>query len=218
MPSRRCRSCYTLVMSHATLGVTYHNEYYSFSGINAALTRGSENNVSESPKKLSIPTPIVPIPTFTYEEAVDKMAKLLYWIGDDINMTYATGGSSASSYVAYTLLRNLGYDIVAEYQNFDINEISWHLNDNCIIYLVGYDYDYNGETAGHAWVSDGCRFCVDLINDPTEIIETYIHCNWGWGGGSDGYYSESVFTAGPYDFSVSKYFAVKRSNQSDLNL
>lgn len=43
------------------------------------------------------------------------------------------------------------------FATFDINDIVCYLKNNYIVYLRGRDYSKN---AGHAWVCDGCYFCV----------------------------------------------------------
>lgn len=134
------------------------------------------------------------------------MAKLLYLIGKDVDMCYYPYGSSALSKAAYTLCKNLNYAIPSGYAEFDIKKISQYLKDGHIIYLSGGEITLK---KGHAWVSDACYFCVD-INDSTQILDTYIHCDWGWGGYCNGYYSGSVFEVDSYKFAPGLYFAVKR--------
>ena len=137
------------------------------------------------------------------------MAKLLYWIGKDVNMSYSHSGSGAVSSDAYDLCKSLNFSIPSGYATFDIKKITQYLKDNHIVYLRGSDIDGKG---GHAWVSDACYFCVD-INDRTQILDTYIHCDWGWGGSCNGYYSGSVFEASSYKFKPGNYFAIKREWQ-----
>lgn len=200
-----------LVMTYSESDLEYHDEEFYFEAMNTAIINGPDAAEAKSMSKLSPVVPIVPILptiTYTYEEAVDLMAKLLYWIGKDVNMSYKTTGSGASSYDAFELIKSLGFELMSDYETFNIDDISWYLKDGCIVYLRGRDLT---KDVGHAWISDGCRFCVDMLNDPTKIIETYIHCNWGWGGSSDGYYSGSVFAASSYNFTPQNYFAVKRN-------
>lgn len=142
------------------------------------------------------------------------MAKLLYWIGKDLNIQYATTGSSAFSADAYALCKKLKGDNELEYSVFDINAITWLIKKGYIIYLRGYDINEKG---GHAWVSDGVGFCVakdesngELWLNGGKITETYIHCDWGWGGVSNGFYSGSVFEASNYNFKPANYFALRR--------
>ena len=61
----------------------------------------------------------------------------------------------------------------------------------------------SGVTNGHAWVVDGSITREQnsrIVNNTTgETISSYtnneflVHCNWGWGGLSNGYYTSGVF-------------------------
>lgn len=194
-----------LVMSHSKDSINYHGSLFKFKSITEAISKGqgySNNSV--------VNTTISHKPVYSYEEAVDSMARLLYWLGKDLNMDYSVLGSGAYSIDAYNLCKDLGYEIPSNYASFDINKISWYLEDGYIIYIKGRDTE---KDAGHAWVSDGCYFCVDKENSTIfnrgNIKETYIYCDWGWGGRCNGYYSGSVFAASSYKFKPLNYFAVK---------
>lgn len=164
----------------------------------------SETSNSKAAQRKTSKIALTSLPTYTYEQAVDSMAKILYWIGKDVDMEYTTAGSGAYSHDAYTLCDSLGLTIPSGYSAFDIKEITQYFSDSCIVYMRGRDDSVN---AGHAWISDGCRYCVDMT-DKTTILDTYIHCDWGWGGSSNGYYSGSVFSASVYNFTPKNYFAV----------
>lgn len=179
-----------LVMSHSKMMLSYHGSTYILNSMLQSIKKGPEASLD-------------------YEKAVDSMAKILYWIGKDISMEYTEKVSLAYSRDAYDLCCLLGLNIPSGYADFDINEVTKYLNDNHIVYLVGHDINGKG---GHAWVSDGCYFCVDAF-DQNKILDTYIHCDWGWGGNSNGYYSGSVFKASSYNFKVTKYFAVECEGQ-----
>jgi len=203
------------VISHSKRTLLYHGVTYQLKSIITAIDKGSDDDssdTSESKAARRIINTITPVtlPTYSYEQAVDSMAKLLYWIGKDVDMEYSTSGSGAYSYDAYTLCDSLGFNIPSGYSDFDIKKITQYLRDSCIVYMRGRDDDRN---AGHAWISDGCRYCVDMT-DKTKILDTYIHCDWGWGGSSNGYYSGSVFSASIYDFSPKNYFAVCMKEKS----
>ena len=191
-----------LVMSHSKVQLSYHNSVFYLKSMITAINEGQNPPVANTPKRIIGGY----LPTYTYEQAVDSMARLLYWIGKDVNMNYTQNGSGAFSSDAYYLCKSLSYSIPSGYATFDIKTITQYLKDNHIIYLRGSDIDDKG---GHAWVSDACYFCVDL-NDQTKILDTYIHCDWGWGGSCNGYYSGSVFEVSSYKFRPSDYFAVKR--------
>lgn len=194
-----------LVMSNSKTELQYHGSTFYFNSIIDAIYK-KQGKPTDSNQERIVSTSNTNQPSYTYEQAVDSMAKLLYWIGKDVNMKYKVNGSLAQSSNAYNLCKKLDYNIPSGYANFDINEISWYLKDNHIIYLRGADINGMG---GHAWVSDGCYFCVNQ-SDRSKIIETYIHCDWGWGGSSNGYYSGAVFETSEYSFKPLNYFALKR--------
>ncbi len=195
-----------LVISHSKYELfNYHDTRFYLKSIITAIHKEQNNSTSNAPKKIvGVYTPDPP--TYTYDEAVDLMAKLLYWIGKDVNMRYKPDGSTAFDSNAYDLCKSLGLNLATERILFDIDEVSWFLKDNHIIYVNG------GETSGltgHAWVIDGCDFCVDIQNRE-QIIKTFVHCDWGWGGSSNGYYTGEIFQAGEFAYRPYKYFAVKR--------
>ena len=201
-----------LVMTHSKYSLSYHGTNFPLKSIVDAIASEEEATSDDnalSPKRIGGLITLPPfLPEYSYEQAVDSMAKLLYWIGKDVNMNYSTTGSGAVSRDAYNLCVDLGFTIPSGFASFDILELTQYLSDGHIVYIRGRDYEKN---AGHAWVSDGCNYCVDL--DGTTIINTYIHCDWGWGGSCNGYYSGSVFSASSYDFTPQNYFAVKRDWQ-----
>ena len=209
-----------LVLSHSMLELNYHGSVFHFKSIIEAIRKEQDSDntnaiyVEEEWNK-------APQPTYTYEQAVDSMAKLLYLIGKDLNITYTSSGSFAYSRDAYNLCKELKEDSSLEYSTFDIKKISWCIKDGYIIYLRGTDINGNG---GHAWVSDGVGFCVEKKKNPDnrftteEITHTYIHCDWGWGGISNGYYSGSVFEASNYKFEPLNYFALKRGKNNSFSI
>lgn len=53
----------------------------------------------------------------------------------------------------------------------------------------------------------------EALDIASDVIDgsAFIHCDWGWGGNSNGYYSGAVFNAQGYNFKPSKFFAIKRT-------
>lgn len=199
-----------LVMSHSQVILNYHNVKYPMTSILKAINKGNtrnENQQSSSSNKIAGGYTPIPDIEYTYEQAVDSMAKIIYHIGKDVNMTYSPEGSGAFSTNAFSLCKSLNMTIPSGYATFNINDITQYINDDHIVYLRGSDINGKG---GHAWVSDGCYFCKDDL-DGGKIVETYIHCDWGWNGVCNGYYSGSVFEAGSYNFKPANYFAIKRN-------
>jgi len=120
----------------------------------------------------------------TYATSASQL--LLYHAGVSVNMDYDFSGSGASVHGVYPsaefALQNyfsyssdigaifLEDNSITDFRNILKNE----LNNNRPILYSGYeDTDYNG---GHAWNVDGYN-------------GNNIHCNWGWGGSSNGYYN-----------------------------
>ena len=194
-----------LVMSYSKETIKYHNTSIDLKDMILTLS----GKVGLTPTGNSVSTfglGDIGIVDPNKNKAVKQMAKMLQWIGEDLNMIYSPKGSVALSSDAYKLCDSLGFDIPSGYVKFNIDDVARYIKAGHIVYLKGRDYR---ETEGHAWVADGTHFCVDY-NDRSKIIDCYIHCDWGWGGDCNGYYSGSVFSAKNYHFNVQKYFAVKR--------
>lgn len=147
-------------------------------------------------------------PTYTYEEAVDYAAKLLYFIGKDVNMNYNPGGSGAYSGNAHSLLKRLNFKIKESgLTAYSDTAIAQSLSEGNIIYLRGRNI-VSGR--GHAWVVDGCTYCWQNPYTQTGIQNVFLHCAWGWGDDSDGYFSGEVFDVGPSKkYGEMSYFSVK---------
>ena len=77
------------------------------------------------------------------------------------------------------------------------------LNNDNPVYIRGHE---SGDNEGHAWVIDGYHYYkidewersyIGTIVDEEEIVATYyydlLHCNYGWLGKCDGYYTEGIF-------------------------
>lgn len=140
------------------------------------------------------------------------MAKLLYWIGKDLKIRYTTNGSWAYSEDAYSLcqeLRPMG--IPSGYATFNIEDVIEYLKSNNIIYMRGDDKNGHG---GHAWVSDGYSYCLDKDNG--NMINPYIHCDWGWDGKGNGYFTANAFKVENCNFNPTRYFALKKGNYTNL--
>lgn len=190
-----------LVMSYSRGSMTYHDEHFNFRAMTKAIHKKQYNDDSID---LEIGDNGVIQPIYSYETAVDKMAKLLYWIGKDVNMSYGPTGSGASYYSAYNLFSKLKFTIPSGYANFNIIDVTNYLQDGCIIYMLGRD---PSESSGHAWVCDGSVAIVDK-KCHTNIYQTYVHCDWGWYGGGNGYFTGDIFSVKGSNYHPSKYFAV----------
>lgn len=154
----------------------------------------------------SIDVQSVPTLEYTYEKATDAVGKILKYFYDQMIVRYDTVHNTALAYFSESAngcMKNiLGDEYVYKY--YDIDESINYLRDNYIIVMNGYL-----PGGGHAWVVDGCYYTY-YIDNPSKINSSYIHCDWGWWGTSNGYYSSKVLASGnsgmykPYDYFIIK--------------
>jgi PKD repeat protein len=134
--------------------------------------------------------------TATYATSASQL--LIFHAGVSVNMDYDWSGSGA--YVVggypsafYAMENFFGYssDISYEWKdNHSTNEyrdiIKNELDNNRPTIAQGYGSGYGG---GHAWNIDG-------------YSGNNLHCNWGWGGSSNGYYNLTSMGGFPDDQAV----------------
>jgi len=130
----------------------------------------------------------------------NNVAELMYDCGVSVDMDYSPSGSGAwvidgdyptcsqNSYVKYfgynpKTIQGI-YKSNYTYANW-ITTIENELNASRVIQYVGNDSVNN---AGHTWVCDG----YDASNN--------FHMNWGWGGGSNGYFAPNAINVAGYAF------------------
>ena len=119
---------------------------------------------------------------------------LLYHSGVAVHMNYSPCASGASvcwegPSAQNALDEHFGYnnDITCEVKiNYSDEEWSLLIKDQLD---RGWPVIYRGysDDAGHAWNIDGYE-------------DIYYHCNWGWGGSSNGYFYFDNLNAGGYNF------------------
>ncbi|MBO7291854.1 MAG: C10 family peptidase [Bacteroidaceae bacterium] len=115
----------------------------------------------------------------------DEVARLLYHAGVSINMMYSLTFSGAYiNDAASALVRHFSYDkekVITAFR-FEHSDEEWYdmiLTDLTMGRAVMYQGAANekGE-GGHCWNIDGWKQSTQMV-----------HCNWGWGGYGDGYFS-----------------------------
>tara|TARA_Y100001970_G_scaffold290273_1_gene423306 strand:- start:1250 stop:2794 length:1545 start_codon:yes stop_codon:yes gene_type:complete len=119
---------------------------------------------------------------------------LLYHSGVAVHMNYSPWSSGASvcwegPSAQNALDENFGYnDMITCEVKINYTDEEWkiliedQLDRGWPIVYRGYSDD-----AGHAWNIDGYE-------------DDYYHCNWGWGGSSNGYFYFDNLNAGGYNF------------------
>lgn len=125
---------------------------------------------------------------------VEAVATLLYHCGVAAQMYYGPTASVANSNNMVSALSTyFKYPASIEYhERGNLNITSWmsHLKAE-LDSLCPFFYGASGSYGGHVFVCDGYR------------DDDYLHLNWGWGGGYNGYYMVGGFNPGPYDFNSS---------------
>ena len=124
--------------------------------------------------------------------AAYAVAKLMADVGASVFMNYSSSGSSAaSSFVSEALRYSFGYSGTTEYTNRE-NYTSKEWDE--LIYnelKLGRPVLYAAQAISPSQGESGHAFVVDGYDD-----QGYYHVNWGWGGGSDGFFMLSVLN--PY--------------------
>ncbi|MBP3672142.1 MAG: leucine-rich repeat protein [Bacteroidaceae bacterium] len=117
----------------------------------------------------------------------DEVARMLYHVGVSINMEYSSQASSAmATQVAEALVRNFSYnDKIVQYLSKMSDDKEWLeiiLNELSHGRVVVYDGQAK-QGGGHCWNIDGWKQATQMV-----------HCNWGWSGYGNGYFSLNNMT------------------------
>ena len=137
--------------------------------------------------------PII-MPSWSVAQSV---AELIHDIGVSAGIDYWNGSSGTNINGARNALSDFGYNHVMS--NYSYNIITNNIDSGRPCYTQG-----DNNTLGHAWVIDGYRSISTTYKYYTQTtlelcyigIETlnYVHCNWGWGGTSNGFFLEKAFS------------------------
>jgi len=146
-----------------------------------------------------------------------QVANLMERIGSGVNMDYGCDGSYASNlsgpsfllrngfslerniYVVGTIATLIDYDSKKAIASMKREEplivmgCEKKINKTILWGLIRTSTSYDG---CHMWVIDGYiprGTPVTIGKTPTYFSDDYIHYNWGWGGGSNGYFKSGVF-------------------------
>ena len=135
----------------------------------------------------------------------------------NLNMNYALGGSGADISNVSRTFRNYNFSS-GEPEDYRWSVLELEFKNRRPVFMSGYEYRHERKkpkfliwgggteifyTGGHAWVLDGIRVLrrevtAVRIMDSIPMYSYYqtrelVHCNFGWGGLSDGYYVSEAF-------------------------
>ena len=137
-------------------------------------------------------------------------AQLVKSIADGMDVKYNYNGSGetmATAKMAKEYLCSLGYDAhkYLGYTSNDEDRVIGSINNGKPVIMVAVystlDFD---DIGGHSWVIDG------YIRDMNKH-SYYVHCNFGWGGRSNGYYYRGLFNNEDNDDSKLDYDEIKEA-------
>ncbi len=135
-----------------------------------------------------------------------EIATLFSDIGKGVGMEYGCDGSTASMDNARNLLGSFGYHTDKDDYNFSY--VKADRDQNRVLMITGYAikkvtsviFDFVSYDEGHAWVIDGYKkrtrtanVTIGSITYPGLDTQDLVHCNFGWGGSSNGYYVSGIF-------------------------
>ncbi len=90
-------------------------------------------------------------------------------------------------YIARTI-NNMGYINAKEvYFNADLLESQFNSTQGPLICSGKYNIN-RFQWEGHSWILDGYQIGETTYPDGKTFYKHYLHCVWGWGGKSNGYY------------------------------
>ena len=116
----------------------------------------------------------------------DEIARLLYHAGVSVDMQYGLEGSGAqTALVADALVRNFGYsNKIVKFMTKTPNDNEWlDLLLNELSHGRAVVYSGQALEGGHCWNIDGWKQSTQML-----------HCNWGWAGYGNGYFSLNNMT------------------------
>ena len=118
----------------------------------------------------------------------DQIAHLMRFWGVEFNANYGLNGTGVNSNIVIPKLWDNDIDATI-LRNYNAEDVIEDLKEgNNIVYMCGNDGISN---TGHAWVVDGY---IHRKKNSRDYF--YLHCNWGWSGGQNGYFLGSVLNAG----------------------
>lgn len=206
-----------LFLANSCGDITYHEEYFDMPSIMASLNKEWEdfddNEYKDESNFGSTRSEAELAEEITYEYAVDRMAKFLYWLGEDLDTDYQPDSSWAYSYDAFQLCKSLSNGVITDYLSYNTNDVIEYLHNNYILYV---DARQVGASTGHAFVMDGYAYCDNM--DMTEKVNMFVHCDWGWDGQDNGFYAGPVFETAYGNYRGSTYFGAKRYGYSSFDI
>jgi hypothetical protein len=168
-----------MAMMYCTDTLTYHGEFFDFQKIRYCMNFSSDQVPDDG--------------FYTQFSANRRIAKLLYYIGEDVGVSYGTTISTCETLAMCDYLYEVNLSLDYCMENYEPKKLAKSMNEHqSLAVIVG-----NASSNCHAWLIDGYRFSYPHLRTSEPLDTTYmqnvaLHCNWGAGGSSNGFYSGNV--------------------------
>ncbi len=189
------------IISHVKETLTYNGHTYNFKAINNGI--GGDGSL------------------MSYSEATDKMARFICDLGIAMKVEFDEENIQTLCGIAEPLREfwNTSCNIMTQTTDnhpimfkYNDQKVVEFLHDSCYIYITGYNPDYPKYEQGHGWVIDGCAYYLNMDMALGKNVKTciYLHCDWGWGGQGNGYFTGEIFNPlDGYKYTDFDYAAIK---------
>lgn len=139
---------------------------------------------------------------FNSDRSKHYLASLVHNIGIGCNMRYGyhKQQSFATPKAAKDYFIELGYQNVDKHEGYDLETIISQIEKGCPVF-IGALGPVSDKT-GHAWVIDGYQYANskritkdtngNIISVQDGNTYHFVHCNWGWGGNCDGWFTSNL--------------------------
>ena len=152
-----------------------------------------------------------PLGLYLSKDGEVMIGALMYQVAEGIKSTYDTSGTGSYETDYPSFLTSIGYT-TDSVQSYSFSGIYDSINNGCPVIIAGdaiknieehrflwWSWEtVTGYEPGHAWVIDGyCNLKCTATNDNDvqTFTTNFVHCNFGWANGCNGYYIDNVFTA-----------------------
>ena len=126
----------------------------------------------------------------------EMLARYIYLVGRECDTKYHSIFGKAWGFAwpwdAKDCMETFWYENVNLNLGYQENTVLQSLEEGCPVFISAIA----GAISGHAWVIDGyIRREQVSDSDPEHIInhQTLVHCNWGWHGICNGFFTSGIF-------------------------
>lgn len=128
------------------------------------------------------------------EASSEMLSQFIFYVGTKARTKYHSIFGQTWGFAwpanAANCLEELGYKNVTLKNCYDEDEVLAMLDNGCPVFMSAKRLPWSG----HAWVIDGYMI-REYSNEAGKVTkkQPLIHCNWGWGGKSNGYVASGMF-------------------------